>query len=41
MTRIEYSSALRLEGEPLEGVEDLHFHHFETRQVRVTLTICL
>jgi len=38
---IEYFYASRLEGEPLEGVEDLHFHRFEPRQVRVTLKINL
>ena len=38
---IEYFYASRLEGEPLEGVEDRHFHRFEPRQVRVTLTINL
>jgi outer membrane receptor protein involved in Fe transport len=38
---IEYFCASRLEGEPLEGVEDRHFHRFEPRQVRVTLTINL
>ena len=38
---IEYFSASRLAGEPLEGVEDRHFHRFEPRQVRVTLTINL
>lgn len=38
---IEYFYASRLEGEPLGGVEDRHFHRFEPRQVRVTLTINL
>ncbi len=38
---IEYLYASRLESEPLEGVEDRHFHRFEPRQVRVTLTINL
>lgn len=38
---IEYFCASRLEGEPLEGVEDRNFHRFEPRQVRVTLTINL
>jgi hypothetical protein len=38
---IEYFYASRLEGEPLEGVKDRHFHRFEPRQVRVTLTINL
>ena len=36
---IEYFYASRLAGEPLEGAEDRHFHRFEPRQVRVTLTI--
>jgi outer membrane receptor protein involved in Fe transport len=38
---IEYFYASRLEGEPLEGVEDRHFHRFEPRQVRLTITINL
>ena len=38
---IEYFYASRLAGEPLEGVEDRHFHRFEPRQVRITLTINL
>ena len=38
---IEYFYASRLEGEPLEGIEDRHFHRFEPRQVRVTLTMNL
>ena len=38
---IEYFYASRLTGEPLQGVEDRHFHRFEPRQVRVTLTINL
>ena len=38
---IEYFYASRLAGEPLEGVEDRHFHRFEPRQVRVTLTVDL
>ena len=38
---IEYFYASRLAGEPLEGVEDRHFHRFEPRQLRVTLTINL
>jgi len=38
---IEYFYLSRLAGEPLEGVEDRHFHRFEPRQVRVTLTINL
>ena len=38
---IEYFYASRLAGEPLEGAEDRHFHRFEPRQVRVTLTVNL
>lgn len=38
---IEYFYVSRLAGEPPEGVEDRHFHRFEPRQVRVTLTINL
>jgi outer membrane receptor protein involved in Fe transport len=38
---IEYFYASRLAGEPPEGAEDRHFHRFEPRQVRVTLTINL
>jgi len=38
---IEYFYLSRLAGEPLEGVEDRHFHRFEPRQVRVTFTINL
>jgi len=38
---IEYVYASKLAREPLEGVEDRHFHRFKPRQVRVTLTINL
>ena len=38
---IEYFYASRLAGEPLEGVEDRHFHRLEPQQVRVTLTVNL
>ncbi len=38
---IEYFYTSRLDGEPLEGVEDRHSHRFEPRQVRVTLTMNL
>ena len=38
---IEYFYASRLAGEPLQGVEDRHFHRFEPPRVRVTLTIHL
>ncbi|MEM8660708.1 MAG: TonB-dependent receptor [Pseudomonadota bacterium] len=34
---IDYYYASRLPGEPAEGVEDLHFHVFEPRQVRAYL----
>ncbi|MEM9256316.1 MAG: TonB-dependent receptor [Pseudomonadota bacterium] len=34
---IDYFYASRLPGEPAEGVEDLHFHVFEPRQVRLYL----
>jgi hypothetical protein len=32
---IEYFYASRLPGEPLDGVEDVHYHVFEPRQIRV------
>ena len=35
---IAYFYASRLPGEPAEGIEDIHFHVFEPRQVRVYLT---
>nr|WP_246233400.1 TonB-dependent receptor [Stenotrophomonas bentonitica] len=35
---IDYYYASRLPGEPDEGVEDLHFHVFEPRTIRVRLT---
>ncbi len=34
---IQYYYASRLSGEPAEGVEDLHFHPAEPRQVRVSV----
>lgn len=34
---IQYFYASRLPGEPAEGVEDIHFHPVEPRQLRVTL----
>jgi hypothetical protein len=34
---ITYFYASRLPGEPAEGVEDIHFHPIEPRQVRVSL----
>ena len=34
---IQYFYASRLPGEPAEGVEDVHFHPVEPRQVRVAL----
>ena len=38
---LEYFCASKLARELLEGVEDRHFHRFEPRQVRVTITIKL
>ncbi len=35
---IDYFYASRLPGEPAEGVEDVHYHVFEPRQVRVYLS---
>ncbi|MEZ4423740.1 MAG: TonB-dependent receptor [Gemmatimonadota bacterium] len=35
---IQYFYGSRLTGEPVDGVEDLHFHPAEPRQVRVTLS---
>jgi outer membrane receptor protein involved in Fe transport len=35
---IQYYYASRLAGEPLEGVEDVHFHPAEPRQLRFSLT---
>jgi hypothetical protein len=35
---IEYYYASRLPGEPLSGVEDIHFHAFEPRQFRAYLS---
>ncbi|WP_420850196.1 TonB-dependent receptor [Ramlibacter algicola] len=35
---IEYFYASRLAGEPLEGVEDLHFHPVEPRTLRLAVT---
>ncbi len=35
---IEYFYESRLPGEPLSGIEDVHLHPVEPRQVRVTLT---
>lgn len=34
---IQYYYASRLQGEPADGVEDVHFHPVEPRQVRVAL----
>lgn len=34
---IQYFYASRLDGEPTEGVEDVHFHPVEPRQIRVDL----
>lgn len=38
---IEYYYASRLSGEPSEGIEDRHFHTFEPRQVRLTISLNL
>ena len=35
---IAYFYGSRLQGEPLEGVEDIHFHPLEPRSVRATVT---
>jgi hypothetical protein len=34
---ITYFYASRLPGEPAEGVDDIHFHPLEPRQLRVTV----
>lgn len=34
---VQYYYRSRLRGEPIEGVEDIHFHPVEPRQVRVTV----
>jgi hypothetical protein len=36
---IDYYYASRLKGEPLAGVDDVHFHPVEPRSVRLTLTL--
>jgi outer membrane receptor protein involved in Fe transport len=35
---IDYFYSSRLPGEPVEGVEDIHFHIFEPRSLRLRLT---
>jgi len=35
---IDYFYASRLPGEPTEGVEDIHFHVFEPRSLRLSLS---
>jgi hypothetical protein len=35
---IDYFYASRLPGEPADGVEDIHFHIFEPRQIRLQAT---
>ena len=35
---IDYFYASRLPGEPADGVEDIHFHIFEPRQLRLQAT---
>ena len=37
---IQYYYASRLPNEPVQGIEDVHFHPVEPRQVRVTLRWC-
>jgi hypothetical protein len=34
---IQYFYASRLRGEPAEGVDDVHFHPVEPRQLRLSL----
>jgi hypothetical protein len=34
---IQYYYTSRLQGEPVSGVDDVHFHPVEPRQVRVSL----
>ena len=36
---IDYFYASRLPGEPEEGIEDLHYHPVEPRNVRLTFSI--
>jgi outer membrane receptor protein involved in Fe transport len=36
---IEYFYASRLPGEPVNGVDDVHFHPVESRAVRATLAL--
>jgi len=38
---INYFYASRLQGEPAAGVDDVHFHPIEPRQVRVALSLGL
>ncbi|MEJ7746834.1 MAG: hypothetical protein WKF61_08795 [Luteimonas sp.] len=35
---IDYFYASRLAGEPEEGIEDIHFHPFEPRALRLSLS---
>jgi hypothetical protein len=35
---IDYYYSSRLKGEPVGGVDDVHFHPVEPRSVRLTLT---
>ena len=37
-SNVDYYYASRLQGEPAEGVNDIHFHPVEPRSFRVTLT---
>jgi outer membrane receptor protein involved in Fe transport len=41
MSDIDYYFASRLPGEPLGGVEDIHFHPAVPRTVRVSLVVGL
>jgi hypothetical protein len=36
---IDYYYASRLPGEPVDGVEDRHFHPVEPRNVRLVMTL--
>ena len=35
---IDYDDASRLNGEPADGINDIHFHPVEPRRLRVTVT---
>ena len=38
---VDYFYESRLPGEPAGGVEDIHYHVFEPRQVRMAVTVTL